>query len=407
MAWLSSFRSIGSIFSGNRPKERGREGREKGYPAPSPQLPVSPIAEAVRHATVMACVSAIAKGIGQIEFTAPYDSPNGAVPRLLKKPNAYQNQYTFLHGIAHDTKLYANSISRAYQGPSGRTMFIVPENPDPSHIQIAPDTLGNPLYTFLESGETVPGSKILHIRDGGGHEVWATPILTSIGARAKSLEYADALISTVFSKGLRSQYVLKSDGNPRKEDRDQAIIDIHKQYGPEGNKTGDPIFLPHGMTIERLLGITPADADLRELRQDLIREIAAAFGVPPFLAGGEADTKYSNYTAQVMAMYRDVIYPLAINIAQSLSTLLGTEIVANTEAFIRGDLKTQTETAALAVSAGLYTPDMALQEILGKPPMNIEGSNRLRPSNGPLPPSDRRGETPTDDGSTDAGLENE
>ena len=399
---FGSGRSIGSIFDRVRKTMRAWE-------IPRNQLtPYSP-EQAIRNATVVACVSVIAKAIGQLEFTAPEAQEGGAIPRLLKRPNEYQSPFSFWHGITWDLMFYGNAIIRIYRGNSGRPMILAPQNPDQNRIRITHNPNGKPTYFLTETQEEVPASDIIHVRDGGGHEVWATSRLAAAGKRVMALMYADELIQEVFEHGPRAQYVLtgKITG---KDNIDEIIAQIQEQFGPGGNRAGGVAYLPVGMTLERLPGITPADAQLLNLRSALIREIAAVFAVPPFLVGGEGDTKYSNVTARNLGMYRETISPVAINIAQTFSLALGTPIVPNLEAFLRGDLQSQVATATAASGGPVMSPNEARERILDLTPSNQPRMNRVRGPEAqptPLPPPDRRGETPTDDGRTDAGFENE
>ena len=90
-------------------------------------------------------------------------------------------------------------------------------------------------------------------------------------------------------------------------------------------------------SIDTQAGITPADSDLRELRQDLIREIASAMDVPPFAVGGTSDVTYNNITARTVEWYSDSIVPFARMIADEFSHTLQEEVTCDLDALLDGE----------------------------------------------------------------------
>lgn len=154
----------------------------------------------------------------------------------------------------------------------------------------------------------------------------------------------------------------------------------------------------------------PADTDLRALRQDLIRELAGLFSVPPFRVGGTGDTKYSNFTASMLVFYRDTVIPIVENIIQRYELAFGTRITCDTTDLISGDLKTMLDMALRGSGGPVLTPNegrvlSGRERVEGDPEMDRVHHERSDPGNS-LDEQPRAGETPTDDGGTDAEEEN-
>ena len=141
-------------------------------------------------------------------------------------------------------------------------------------------------------------------------------------------------------------------------------------------------------------------ADTQNLIGILQLKVAAAFKVPPFLAGGSGDVKYNNTTAGVTRFHRENIAPLTENIASTLSIGLGMTCAFNLNGLLRGDSTAQITLATGAVSGGVMTVNEARERFMDLP--KIEGGDTLGGNGGGAGQynvEDRRGEMPSDDGS--------
>ena len=154
--------------------------------------------------------------------------------------------------------------------------------------------------------------------------------------------------------------------------------------------------------------MTPADTDLRALREDIKREIAASWSVPPFLIGAAGDAKYANFTASVLTLYRDTYVPVSLALCQRFSEALGTRVVCNHKELLRGDLAAQITNAVNASGGPVLTPNEARTELLDMPAREQDGMDDVRAAATMKPQDDdRRGEMPTDDGVMDDDLPEE
>ena len=364
------------------------------------QRHISPLAieGARRSATVTSCIDTLARTVGQCTFEAPDSPANGAINRALQhRPNPYQTPVTFWHGLVEDLMYEGNSVTRVFR-ESGLTLAPL----DPQRITVQPDEAGLPRYWAQESTELLSGGEggdAIHVRDGGGHEIWAQSRLSKAAVRIIALIEADALIRSTFRGGVHVNHVVQTDrvlGDGGRKLADE----IRAEFGASGDRQGGIVVLEHA-ELKPVQGLKPADADLRALRQDLIREIAAEFGVPPFKVGGTGDTKYSNYTASMLSFYRDSVLPITANIAQAFALSLGTAVVARTAPLLEGDMQTQVELAVAGSGGPVWTPNEARATLHLEP---VDDGNELRAS-APIPEPDREGEMPSDDGATDADEE--
>ena len=130
-------------------------------------------------------------------------------------------------------------------------------------------------------------------------------------SRIKALESCDAEIHNVFKIGLNMNHVLHG-GHADDTAVKKMLKSIQKGFGLGGEKRAGIVGLTGGFKLETIKGVTPADSDLRNLRSDLIREIAALFNVPPFAVGGDSDTKYSNVVARHTQIAKEALLPLCL-----------------------------------------------------------------------------------------------
>ena len=396
MGWLHSIgEAIGLL---ERPRTRG-----DGFPSFGDSATTVPISveEARKNATVTAVCRTVARLVSQI----PLDSPSPRIRRILARPNTHQSPQEFRHSVQYAISLFGNGYVRAIRASSGRIVAIAPLDSELVHVGY--DDFGAPLYwdTFQGSKRIFDTRDVCHLRDGGTHELVTPSRLEAAGSRVRLLIEADTLISSAFTHSIAAQYTLESD-DPISSKREKAILArLHELFGRDG-KRRNGVVITGNSRLKRVPGITVADADLRALRSDLQSEIASLYDLPPFQISGEATARYSNHTAQNIALLRDVVAPAATNLAEKLGTFLEGEITPRLEAFIVGDWQLLGNTMNTLAGGPVLSVDEARSRFLQMP--GIPGGAELRARRDGLAPEgagDREGEEPSDDGSTVIGNE--
>ena len=115
------------------------------------------------------------------------------------------------------------------------------------------------------------------------------------------------------------------------------------------------------------------------IRDRLIREIAAVFRVPEFLAGGPGDTTYNNVRQQWTAFHRDTLQPIATNIEEAFTLkLLGDNEFLHFDIaeILKGDIEITSRVANANVSNGTMTPNEA-RLYMGIQPHDSETADEL------------------------------
>ena len=337
--------------------------------------------------TTLSCITAIVQGVTQIPVQIRRKLPDGTseqvmdhqIGKLLHRPNDYQTASEFKSSIVTSMLTHGNAyilIVRIKDGSndnvlsqvSGQPVFLYPL--DASDITIGSDAFGAPKYHHEEHGN-IPRANMIHIRDlqtfvpqGISRLIQAAEI---IGAKRA----ADRLIAETFKNGASMNYKVETPGALDEAQR-EALRKGLESFNARGNKRGGVALLEGGATINPIDGIKPADVDLRDLRQHLIREIAAVMRVPVMMAGGDADATYNNVRQYWAAFHRDSLQPIVTNIEEAMTLkLLGSErdlcVHFDTPELLKGDVEVTARIAQQNVSNGIWTPNEARMYIGTRP----------------------------------------
>ena len=374
--FLAGGDSIGDVLTASNP----RGAMESLAMSISPE-------EARRNLTVQAAVGAVARLVSPIPFES-----SGRAQRVIDEPNRHQTTQEFIAGVAYDTLLYGNAFNVNLR-TRGETVGIAPL--DPARIRVSTDAIGDPVYLDSRSAQRWTLDEVTHIRDvgTGGHGLVAPSRLDSGGTRLRALIAADNLISDTFTKGIHVQYTVTSD-DPISNKRARAIMKvIGDMFGLGGSNRGGAAVLGNAK-LEKVPGLTPADADLRGIRQHLMREIAAAFGVPEHMVSGSSDSRYANHVSAGVNLLRDTLSPLAYSIAARLARTLGAPVRPKLAMLIAGDFQTVAAVGNILTGGPVLTVNEARAEFHGLPPDSDPASNTIQARTGPVPllPGARAGE---------------
>ena len=356
---------------------------------------------ALRCATVWNSIDIVATGISECEFRAP-DHPK--LDNCLHYPNSWQSAPDWLYTLAFDQLLYGFAINDIFPNKSNPA-YIAPYNPEAIQINANPITR-EPSYRIFGHGvnEKLSHDRILRIRDSGSNMVTGIRRIDALALRINALIHADQFINSVFDNGIAMSYVATSEKKMSQDEMDKFLDNLKNAFGGKGHSRGGIAIMDDGKTLKEIAGLSPGDANLQKLRLDLIREITSGFGIPPFLGGGDSDTKYNNTSARIQAMYRGAFSPMLNKIQAALEWTFKTPIEFDDSVLIKGDFASQVVNTVALVTAGVWTPNEG-REVFDKP--EIEGGNVLRISSAPTNTgADRVGEYPTDDGILDPNKRN-
>ena len=352
----------------------------------------------LKNTTVLSCVQVISQGIAQLPWEiwkAQDIVANHTLTGVLNRPNSFQTNYEFKSAVVQDILIYGNSFTRVVRAKNGRVIELIPMAPN--DLTVAANSFGIPVYNHKTYGD-LTAQEVIHVRDISGHSVEGRSRILLAAERIACLNAADNLMAETFISGVSINYSVELEATLDDASREALYAQLKNAFGQGGSRRGG-IAVLEGGKLSAIKGSTPADADLRELRGDLINEIAALFRVPASLVGGLAQEKYSNVTARLASMYRDSFAPIIISIEQAFTNNLlsnGNTLRFDVGSLVKGDLATQITLATQAVAGGIITPNEA-RVFIGYP--EIEGLDEVQAAPQAVPPdADRSGEETTDDG---------
>ena len=354
---------------------------------------ISTIAKSQVNATVFTCADLISKAIAQANFTCEEKHWDKA----FREPNLFQSEYEFWYGVSWDASIFGNMLMHRSEGTSGRQGVLAPFDLEKMEIK---GSMAGPRYRLTGESQELDPETVIHIRHGGGNSLEALGRVAGGWSRVKALNAADGEIDDVFSNGLNIRYLLHG-GYADEGTLKKMLKSIQAGYGKSGNKRGSVVGLMQGFKLDAFKNPTPADSDLRGLRVDLIREIAALFGVPPFAVGGSSDTKYANVTARHQQTNQQALMPLATNIAQKMSVRLRAEVTFDEMKLIKGDFGSLIEQALQAAGGPVMTPNEARKKYLDMDPLDSGSELRDPQTQVNIGSGDRRGENDPDGSESD------
>ena len=353
---------------------------------PYPTVDAKIIASYQTNPTVYTCADLISKSIANVNFNCK----SRYWQKAFDRPNEYQSTFDFWRSVAWDALIFGNGYVLKSEENKASQGTMAPL--DPVNMMMSGRTV--PRYETVDTGINYSPQRVLHLRHGGGSGVTAIGAVEAGISRIRALASCDKEIDSVFRNGISAQYVL-SGGKGDEGSITKMMEGIRDNFWIGGKQRGGVVALGMDFELNKLQGSTPADSDLRELREDLIREIAALFGVPPFAVGGASDTKFTNTVARHQQTNTYALMPLATNIAQKFSHSLGEEVTFDEESIIESDFAMKLEFAIQASGGAVLTPNESRERWLHADP--VEGGDMLRAGWTEESGSDDEGRNPIDE----------
>ena len=360
----------------------------------------------LEDSTVIAGLGAITNGISQVPMQVRRKTEMGSelllqhpIQRLLERPNAYQTCSEFKEAVVTSILVHGNAFIRIIR-VGGQPRQLIPM--DPSEITVGATAMGLPSYNHNSFGK-MSNEEVIQIRDVSTYTPQGESRLMLSAQRIGALKAADRLMSTTFRNGVSVNYAITTEGAISADERAAFAKALKDTFGQGGTGQGGAMVLPAGSSMNALKGTTPADADLRALRQDLIREIAAIFGVPAYMLGVSGDEKYNNVRQKTTSFHRDTLNPLMVKIQEAFTMKLlgdGEFIEFDVVDFVKGAVNEQAQVASQLVSAGIWTPNEG-REYLGKNPSDQEHADMLIEPNSSSTESETVSETVESTGGED------
>lgn len=367
--------------------------------------------QALECGTFFSCVMDITKAVGEVPFYAP-DNPR--VNALLKRPNIYQKQSDLIESIVYTTLVYGECfLEVGHQeidilNPSNTAFVpypisIAPYDPDDVIVHTDKNTR-MPYYTTLSDSRKLYPNRMIRIRDMATQSNDNIRRCDAYAADIHALIAAEKLINVTFRKGSHIGYTLEVPDNLQdgeledlQEQIEQYELMLDGDY-EEKSRAGGTIVLEGGMKLVKIPGVTPADNELRGTVEQLMHKISAGcFKLAPNAVGSTGDDKYNNVSARNSITYRSAYSPMIRNIARSFEHFFKTEIKTEDQFLELGDFSSLVQSGDTLIDGGQWSQDEVREKLyrMDKVP---GGDKCVVHGNRSNTQTDRRGETPTDNG---------
>lgn len=211
--------------------------------------------------------------------------------------------------------------------------------------------------TYWVGGTRLQPGTVIHLRgappyrDGHGNGV-LTVNGAELGLAATVRQYA----ASVFTSGVPAGYLKSSQPSMTQE---QAVSLKASWMAAHGNAKRS-IAVLNATTEFHPISISPVDAQLKDAREWGLRDIALAFGVPPYMLGIPGDSStYANVESRMIELRTFALLPWIRRIESILDSELprGTSVKVNVDALVRADTATRFSAYESALRAGWMTID--------------------------------------------------
>ncbi len=330
----------------------------------------------LRQGTVWAGVNVIAGDLGQIPFRVerdteggPEDTPRHPVARLLRDgPNAWQTIDQWLEWTTATAIIWGNAISRIRRDLAGNVVALEPIPP----VYVSWDVQdGEPFYriTAPDQQGTLPMADVVHIRTLNATGFWGLRLAEVAYNELSLVMHSKRHAVSVFEKGAFPGGFLRHQGKPSPE----AITDLRRQFESRHSaaNAGRVGVLTEGMTYEPT-AVTPADAQLLETISHDAVLVGQVLGISPYFLGDlRHNATRANLEEESKQYYARTLRRRVLSLEKELQRKLlrspQYRITADPTNFLKGDLATQVDVAAKAVTARLWTRNEARGYIGSKP----------------------------------------
>ena len=250
----------------------------------------------------------------------PYSSPDPDIDLLLHYPNPHQTRYSFFYAIVQDMLTYGASMVYVEPGMmTDKPRALWPFSPPELREQVRDgDILWEPVRWGTR--EVIPDADIIKLEQRPGSDLHISSGLEKSWALIVSWAEAMRRVLSVWQHGMTASQYIQVPGVMSDEAKAGARSWLVKNKGRTGPEYGGALILEGGAELKR--AELPGAEAYPPIMSTLVSQIAAAMGVPEYVASGKVDVKYSNFEQTLQLAHADVIEPVALQISLELSKKL-------------------------------------------------------------------------------------
>jgi len=208
---------------------------------------------------------------------------------------------------------------------------------------------------YFVGGQQLPAGSVLHLRGFLPYNtLHGRGVLTAYGPTLGLAASVQRYAAGTFTTGVPAGYLQSTQPSMTQDQADRLKATWMAQHGGERRT----IAVLNATTSFHPVAISPVDAQLGGAREWSNRDIAVAFGVPPYMLGVPGDSStYANVESRMIELSRFTFLPWAWRIEAELSAQLprGTNLHVRLEGLQRADTATRYKAYSEALQAGWMT----------------------------------------------------
>lgn len=313
---------------------------------------------------------------------------DGAVPALLRRPNADQTGYELIAGLVSDLALYDNAYLMVVDRDGAMELRLLRPGWVKGAVEATAYNVRAWTVQFPKSDVPVeiPAENILHFHGWNPTDslMGCSPVATLKQVLAEQVNAA-RFREQLWKRGGRvNSYVSRPVTAP--EMSAEARRKFQRQFnaaytGDDASKGGGVPFLDEGMELKRL-GFSSKEEQFVDVAKLSPSTVAAVYHVNPTMVGLLDNANYSNVREFRRMLYGETLGPIIRMIEERLNAFLlpmlgvseTTYVEFNVDARLRGSQEEQAAVASQAVGAPYMTRNeyRALQNL-----PSIDGADEL------------------------------
>jgi HK97 family phage portal protein len=275
---------------------------------------------------------------------------------IHKRPNSYMTSFTWRRTIMMQATDQGNSYTLIHRNDYSGKVESLELIQDPR--EVTPYLIkGKVWYSIRNVNEPIPASEIIHFKWNGDGIVGKSPLeiaRENIGQALAIQDYG----SKIFATGGSKKVALKVPNKMNDEQKEGFRKFWDKKHGGVEN-LHELAFLDGGADLVEV-GMNPEEAQMVEIMKFKIEEICRIFGVPLHLVQSLDHATNNNIEHQGIQYVIYSMMPHFVNMEQELDFKLFEDdpnkyTRHNTNALMRGDMKTEAEYFGKMTDIGVYS----------------------------------------------------
>lgn len=257
-------------------------------------------------------------------------------------------------------EFWANWITAALWLGDGYVYVPVRDSagqPKPPLWQLHPNDVDIRDGRYWVEDVQLPEGSVLHLRGygpykGGHGNGVITRHAADLGLALVTRNYTEGM----YSSGVPAGYLQSSQPHLEEEEAKALKAKWLEQHG--GSRRS--IAVLNATTAFTPIQITPLDSALDTARQWSLRDVALAFGIPPYMLGVPGDSStYANVESRMIELRAFTLLPWIRRIESTLDAQFprGTTLKVKTAGLERADTKTRYDAYAVGIGSGFLTVD--------------------------------------------------